>query len=291
MKNVSFTVLILAFLVCLSNCSNEKPKAAVPTQTVEVLKAEILKPITHKEAADTLLADSTRPLRPINFKNMSAVDVERFKKKYDLSALFKDDYPANGFYGADRYRIEMYLTDVQRDATDPSVYHIKGKNRHKKVITNFVGTLNLTNVVQMADPNLDSTELAEMEIVSTFSGKGTFELREDTTLKTSGIFKGKFLVEFSVDKKDSVATWFFSQKSPTGGSGLRYDGTWTSFVKKDMIKPVIWSRDLFAMANDILKDFSIGERDVEINKKYRHLGWASFWDGEEWWNDTQKPKM
>ena len=49
---------------------------------------------------------------------------------------------------------------------------------------------------------------------------------------------------------------------------------------------MLFARDLFAIANDILSDFSYGEREVEINKKYRHLGWDNFWDGKEWWVET-----
>ena len=41
-------------------------------------------------------------------------------------------------------------------------------------------------------------------------------------------------------------------------------------------------------ANDILKDFSYGEREIEINPKYRKLGWADFWQSEEWWVSDKK---
>jgi len=58
------------------------------------------------------------------------------------------------------------------------------------------------------------------------------------------------------------------------------------YKNKTTTKPVLFARDLFAIANDILSDFSYGEREVEINKKYRHLGWDNFWDGKEWWVET-----
>ena len=66
---------------------------------------------------------------------------------------------------------------------------------------------------------------------------------------------------------------------------------WTSYKNKSLVKPVIWAADLFRFANDILKDFSIGERDVEINKQYRSLGWDDFYENNEWWNKAEKPKM
>jgi hypothetical protein len=47
---------------------------------------------------------------------------------------------------------------------------------------------------------------------------------------------------------------------------------------------VLWADNFFAVAEGVLKDFNIGERDVEINPQYRHLGWDTFWTDEEWWN-------
>jgi hypothetical protein len=58
-----------------------------------------------------------------------------------------------------------------------------------------------------------------------------------------------------------------------------------------MVKPVIFAADLFRFANDILKDFSMGEREVEINKQYQNLGWKDIWENEEWWTKAEKPKM
>jgi hypothetical protein len=43
-------------------------------------------------------------------------------------------------------------------------------------------------------------------------------------------------------------------------------------------------------ANDILADFSYGERDIQINEKYVHLGWDNYWEQDEWWVD-EKTKM
>ena len=43
-------------------------------------------------------------------------------------------------------------------------------------------------------------------------------------------------------------------------------------------------------ANNILADFSYGERDIQINEKYVHLGWDNYWEQDEWWVDS-KTKM
>jgi hypothetical protein len=79
--------------------------------------------------------------------------------------------------------------------------------------------------------------------------------------------------------------WYFSD-TPNRGSGIRYDGIWKSY-KTGKTKPVIWAKDIFRFANDILKDFSVGEREVEINPIYRNLGWDDYWENMEWWVDTK----
>jgi hypothetical protein len=97
--------------------------------------------------------------------------------------------------------------------------------------------------------------------------------------------------EFSTYIQDKPSLWFYSKQLPSGGGGYTMEGTWASYTKKDMVKPFILADDFFAIANGILKDFSYGEREVEINEKYRSLGWQSFWENDEWWREAEKPKM
>jgi hypothetical protein len=288
MKKLVFMPIFFATIVVLTTqCLNK--------QTANAPKAQaVINPLkmTHKEGADTLRIDSTAPLKPLNFKALNSKEAMAFLTENNLDTLFHTGYPLNGFYGEDRYRIEYLFETTKRDDKDPTLFHVKGRNRYKKVITAFEGTIRITQLSEFTDPNLDTIEVNDMHVKKFYAAQGEFELKEDPTLKTSGVFKGKLKMEFNTRTDEyPIDFWFQSEQLPSGGGGYRMDGTWTSYVKKDMVKPVILAHDLFRFANDILKDFSYGEREVEINPKYRSLGWESFWENDEWWHEAEKPKM
>jgi len=277
-----FAVLLTTFFWQCKPNAGPKPEVAegnaVPLQT-------------HKEAADTLRADTTMPLRPVPFQTVGQAKAGALLGTLDLAPMFVRDYPDNGFYGDNHYRIEFIFTEMIRSAKDPMLYTVKGKNRFKKTVTAFEGTIRILGVREFADPNLDTAEINDLEFLKTYALAGDFDLAEDTTLATSGRMQGTFTMEFGTKKDGSCELWFFTNDTPSKGSGLRFDGNWTGYKKADLVKPLVWSRDLFRFANDILEGFSYGEREVEINPKYRKLGWDNFWDGEEWWNEGAKKTL
>jgi hypothetical protein len=286
-RSLVLVPMMIAGIIFLSQCLNKNAKA--PVQKASVTAGLI----THKEAVDSLLADSTAPLKPLIFKIFDNNAKQAALRNMNLDSLFINDYPDNGFYGDNRYRIEFVFNEAKRDDADPSVYHIKGKNRHKKTITNFEGTVRITELRSFTDPNMESDHLANSYIKNLYTAKGIFEFKEDTAMiNTSGLFKGTLQMEFAEYTEFKPQLWFYSAgmyaTDGRGTPGYRLDGTWTSFKNPNMVKPVIWARDLFSFANDILKDFSMGERDVEISPQYRDLGWADFWENEEWWHESPK---
>jgi hypothetical protein len=287
MKNLIFIPTLLAAIVLLTTqCFNKQavkaPKSAAAIQMT----------LTHKEAADTLRADSTAPLKSLNYKVLNSQQALAVLTANNLDTLFLSGYPRNGFYGEDRYRIEYLFESAKRDDKDPTVIHVTGRNRYKKTITPFAGTIKITQLSEFTDPNLDTAEVNGMHVRTMYAAQGEFELKEAAVGNTSGVFKGKLKMEFNTRTDEyPIDFWFYSQQLPSGGGGYRMDGTWTSYSNPSLVKPVILAYDLFRFANDILKDFSIGEREVEINEKYRSLGWDSYWENDEWWNEAEKPKM
>lgn len=280
-------VFAAAFTICLFGLMQCTQKAAQQTE-----KEEAPTPLTtHTEGADTLRSEdiAESEIKPITLKWLPSTGMHALLDTLDLSDIIvSHDWAELGFYGADRYKIEFYFAEVTKDEKDPFLYHIVGKNRHKKVVTDFKGTLRVDSLAQITDPNLDTEEVSDMGVQRIYSAGGSFTLAEDSLSKYSGRFTGHHKMDFASYDKAPTEIWFFSD-TPNKGSGIRYDGVWTSY-KTGKSKPVIWSKDLFRFANDILKEFSIGERDVEINEKYRSLGWDNFWENDEWWAES-KVKM
>ena len=284
-KIIPIFVFAAALIFALAQCMNKS--------TPSVAKVAEAKVLTHKAAVDSLMVDSNAVRKPLIIKELNGRDGIAVLTQNDMSELLKQEYPANGFYGDDHYRIEFVVSEVKRDEADARLYHIKGKNRFKKTISPFTGTVRLKTISEMIDPNIDTTETGDLYFIKSYSVGGEFEIKEDSTLKSSGVFKGNMNMDFATKVDGTRELWFFSPESSAKGSGIKYEGTWTSYAK-DKTKPVVWAADFFQFANTILKDFSMGEREVEINKEYRHLGWDNFWENDEWWvdaKDKQKEKM
>ena len=289
MRTLLFFCCLAAFWQCQSK-GNQNAGTATPSVAAADL-TEMVK-TTHAEARDTLLADTTAPLKPIAVQPVMVRDSAwKTLAGLKLGELFVVDWPDNGFYGDERRRIEFIFTSVERSFNDPFVYAVKGKNRYKTTISDFTGLFEIKEVARFTDPNLDTEEVEDMNVLKTYALTGEFRFDEDRSLSTSGQFAGTFKMDIGVSQFREPSLWFFSKGTPADGCGYRFDGTWTSYPKPDMKRSVIWSRDLFSFANDILSEFSYGERDVEINEKYRNLGWDTFWDGEEWWHEGKKKEM
>ncbi|MFN0215310.1 MAG: hypothetical protein ACKVT2_13725 [Saprospiraceae bacterium] len=282
------SMFLLAAL--LWQCQQPQKPPATSQAAVTVDPTDLVK-MTHKEATDTLLADSTKPIQPLLMTPLGEDAVKELLANVDLGSILKVDYPDNGFYGADRYRIEFIFTELERTVNDPRVYAIKGKNKFKNTISNFEGLIEVKEMSEFFDPNLDTADIYDMNYQKMYTLGGEFKFKEDESLNTSGVFAGTFKMDLGILEDGSAQLWFFSENSPAVGCGYRFDGNWTSNKRSGSVKPVIWSRDLFRFANDILEDFSYGERDIEINEKYRHLGWDTFWSGEEWWTESPKKNM
>lgn len=280
--------LFLCCLVCFWHCQSKGKQNAVAAASTDLTA---MVKTTHAEARDTLRADTTAPLKPIVLKPIQRDTAWKLMTGISVGRLFTVDWPDNGFYGDEHRRIEFILTSVDMSFNDPFVYAVKGKNRYKNTISDFTGLIEIKQVAEFTDPNLDAEEVEDLNVLKTYALTGEFRFDEDRSLNTSGQFLGTFKMDIGVGEYREPSLWFFSKGTPANGCGYRFDGTWTSYNKPDLKRSVIWSRDLFSFANDILAEFSYGERDVEINPKYRNLGWDTFWDGEEWWHSRAKKEM
>lgn len=278
-------ILVPVALLALWHCQNKQSAKPV------LASIETNMMTTHKEAFDTLRVDTTAPLLPSNQRLVRLDSAKMLLANVDLSPLIVNTWPDNGFYGKDNYRIEFIILNMKRSPDNPLVYMVEGKNRFKKTISTFKGTLEVTQLIEFKDKNLDSMALADLEFTQSLASSGKFSFMEDSSMVSSGHFSGTFKMDFAIKKDGTVDLWYYTEDTPAKGCGYRFDGNWVGYKNTTTQKPVLWSRDLFRFANDILENFSYGEREVEINEKYRHLGWQNYWDGEEWWNDSPKQNM
>jgi hypothetical protein len=297
MKKLRYLILpmmVLAVYASSRRTENSKPKLVLTT---------------HKEAVDTMrqvaqklpmieeIMENAAPIIPL--QTVKEVPQMAFEKIDYSDLLCTTDEDAvqygrrfDGFYGKDNYRIEMYFGKVSQDPNRKNVYLVEGKSRYKKTIVPFEGEIVFEKATLIKDPNTEEeagkiTKTAiPMKTNEFVSLEGKFTLKEDARLNSSGIFEGKVFLEFNTTELNDTQLWFYSPESKAQGGGFKFEGNWTSY-KTGSQKHIVWAKDIFNFADSILEKFSIGEREVEINPKYRHLGWDKYWENDEWWSDAK----
>jgi hypothetical protein len=263
---------------------------------------EANKPSVSAAAAPRTAAVVPAPARPAATPDEALVQAARpapemtaFLKKYDVSPLWTLDTEEspygevmNGFFGADKYRIEFAFTSVERDTLQPHVFRVRGKDRFKKTVTPFEGVIVLE---QLADqPGLTAAEKQEYAdggsdftgYPNTYSAIGHFVLREDASRAKAGEFKGDVALDFRVDEDGKIVPYAVSAHTPSKQADVLLTGTWTSYATGQR-KPLILVADIFSYGREVFSEFLVGERDVDFNPRYAKLGWNSYWENDEWW--------
>jgi hypothetical protein len=209
-------------------------------------------------------------------------DMLAFLKDNDLSPLWRtlakredDEYAVhNGFFGVDNYRIEFVFTSITRDATDPALFLVTGKNRYKETITPFVGSIRITQL-------LDHTSVLLKD--SMCIALGSFEFSEQRDTDTDGVFRGTMALDFFRDDEGKLVLFpFAGAEYGARGSGYQFTGNWVS-KSTHKTKPVMFAAYFEAIVERVLEDFNIGDRSGVVDPKYAKLGWENYWKNDEWW--------
>lgn len=285
--------LILSVSLCAAAC---QPQARTQPAQAAPHPAGII----GSAAAATLAAAATAAADFAPVEALSPPMQEVFQA-HDLSPLLQtvhsaDAHAQNGFFGPDHYRIELAFTDVRRDPAHPAVYFLRGKDRYKGRITEFAGTFTVSrfgeqppySAAQLADARQHNYSLTDTP--NLYATEGRFELREDSTQRGAGVFRGKLNIDWRIADDGSLALGTRSEQSLSLGGWIKYEGTWTSFTTHRPYA-VVWVENIFGYSDQhpVLNEFTIGERDPDFNPKYAKLGWNSYWENKEWWADSQRP--
>jgi hypothetical protein len=277
-------VFVSAALFCGCNLFSQKANT------------EKRKYVTHREAIDSLqvanffsIEDSSAALdttlhgiayTTLNDDTADAVLRNADWKNFFLSTESPSDY--FGFFGEDRYKIEMWIGEFVVGDDNPRYAELSGKFKHKNFITNWTGKIEIDSVISFVDSSVRYSGLvgdAETNAQS-YQAVGHFVLSETKGKKFSGVFSGHVVFDFYTNE-DIKNLWYFSNDKTHYG-GFLFDGAWTSYSDTTP-KPFLLSADFMTFGNQILDNFSYGERDATINPKYKNLGWEEYWTGEEWW--------
>jgi hypothetical protein len=219
-------------------------------------------------------------------------------RQHDLAPLwanqteFMKSHPTmEGFYGPTHYRISFYFSKVERDAKQPNLFHVKGLDRYKKVITPFVGTI----TVQTVQPFTKEMFVDADSTAQAFTAAGRFEFLEDPATKGAGKYYGKALLDFYIDQQGHLnhalaLVGADEYKNPTKGCGLLFSGNQIS-NKTGQRNAVAFANFYGAVVPQEIKKLGLGDRSEEVNPNLAKLGWNEAWENDEWWAKSPKPSL
>jgi len=178
-----------------------------------------------------------------------------------------------GTIGSSYKRIHVKITDVEKDQTNPDLYHVKGKSKVGNNIEIFTGTIKLQTIKQIKDRELDYTMVS---LPTTYQGiiSGIYEFKEPTDRDHSGVFEGTYQAMFQIVEEDNKV--YYNDLDLYRDSYINnvYQGFWTDYQTKEA-KICKWAD---FRVPDVSSDFDLGEGEFSPNEKYNNKGWKTYND-------------
>ncbi|MDO7851521.1 hypothetical protein [Hymenobacter convexus] len=297
----------LFLLLIATACQQQKPAAhTVNAATLRAASQAAAKPALDSSSATIapVVADEAS-LTPEMGAAFRQVDVSKlFLAPESQSEGFK--MALDGFFGADPQRLSLAILQATRDSLRPELIHVTGKARNRKQISSFSGEIHFTQLADYFDQGFllsqggdefsqDTTKEGGPVInANAYSASATFRFVGNAP--ATYVLTGQALLDFWVRSDGKVGMMYTPgegmvlEKAPTKGSGLVFTGNWQEPAGKSA-RPFLVSLNIFLQSPDLIKDFGIGDRNSQVNSKYAKLGWSTYWENDEWWADSPKPKL
>lgn len=199
-------------------------------------------------------------------------------RNHELAGLFLAS-GQNGFFGPHEQRLEVAFTQVRRDAVVSGTLHVAGLLRVAGRISSLMGTIELHQVRYLFD-NQDKVYIAT----------GPFHFQQYSAKKQLvAHWDGLAAVDFEVE---SGEMHLFAQEGAIRARSRQFafEGSRTDIATAAKQR-VLWANEFAPVANAVLGDFDIGGRMATVNPKYRKYGWTEYFENNEWWADSPKPKL
>ncbi|KAA9327513.1 hypothetical protein F0P96_16150 [Hymenobacter busanensis] len=287
--NKSLYFLASAALLAAA-CQRQASEASRPFSSAAARRATAASAPAAEPAAAGRVSASPAPAEAVSAAPSAESKVSenavRFARQYNLATIWQpgadehSDVSKNGFFGADYYRIEMALLRVERDPQRPELLRVSGKNRFKQRITPFSGTITVEQVQPLKFKGTFP------DSVHNYTLTGRFVFDENPQVAGAGQFSGTVRAEFEVDAhgQATALSYVESDIDARESFGYEFKGQWRGANGRQ--KPVLWADNFYYLAHEVLSDFDIGEREINISPKYVKRGWDRFWENDEWWAEA-----
>jgi hypothetical protein len=212
----------------------------------------------------------------------SQTDVTKsFGDKYDFSEFLatNKDVGLDGVFDETYHRIQFAFIKIEKSLENKLIYKITGADRLKGVVTQFVGTIQITKITKNEGNLYFPTKPSDDKMIDF---EAIYEFRENKESKGSGIFKGALSFSLTLEKNKFLDN--MSDYMGDGFSNFIYYGTWTSYLTGKTKKCILGEGRLPDTG-----DFDQGDGMVIVNDKYKQNGWATDKDfrlldnPKHWW--------
>ena len=182
-----------------------------------------------------------------------------------------------GYIGESFQRFYIHYTSVVKNRKNPYVYNVTGKTKVKNTVSKFKGTIEILNTKLSKQTDDKRYKRGFIECKITFY--------EDSTLNSSGTFKGKLKTNFCVDKQDRI-NYDTINLIEDSYSNNQCETYWTSYKTKKS-KKCNWGD--FRIPDS--KELDIGAGYIVINPKFTKFGWQNFVDPNSPFQDQAKKAL
>lgn len=207
-------------------------------------------------------------------------------RTYDFSPLLlprpaeaKSGYDAVvGFIGPHCQRLQIRILSVRRDTANPARYYLTGNARVLGHVSSFSGILVLAQARELRQlaHNGEAASEAAMRAFRLARHEGfvlgNYELRENSELPKSGVFRGVARLNWYVDNHNRLH-YDEVYGEGDGFCNNQFVGTWTSYATKKQLR-CNWGD--FRIPN--ARDFDIGAGEFSPADKYLAYGWQDVRD-------------
>lgn len=287
-----FSLLIGLLASCQAH--DQPPAAAGPGQAATLPST----PVAARQPA--LSWTATRQLPPSGPGDTLTAAARALLRTHDLAPFWGNtdkpdgyDYHLEGFYGPDYHRIEFYFDVVRRDSLHPEQFRVRGRNRYRKVITPFAGTITVQAIFRAV---LDRTNRpVDDDTVKSYAVRASYELREDPATKGAGVYQGEAMLDIYQSANGSLHQTDLGNMGyypvPNQDGGLTFRGTWTD-NKTSIRRPAAWADNLQRVTPiAILEEEALCGRCGDVNPALVKRGWNELWGNDEWWATTPNPSL
>ena len=198
-------------------------------------------------------------------------DIKEQFASYDFSRLIFPNHDFLGFIGSDFKRLKIFYNSVQKDSLQPFRYHAQGVSVTGNNKCDFSGLINIESIHEAKGMELGADHMYEH---AGFKSQGiliaNYSYKEDKTQKYVGIFSGKMILWWLVDKHGILHINDVNEYSDSYKNN-QHIGTWTEYGTANQ-KVSNWGVRRIPNSGDL----DIGAGEFSVNPKYKGLGWEYY---------------